>query len=254
MAYNIDIRWKSHTLLRESPAKRGPMSLTLQSRFCGSVYVIQCEGHIVLGDEVTSLEAALQRGAREFTRLVLTLSEVTRLDSIGLGLLVRHVIPLRKRGGDLRLAAPPPFVLHLLELTKVSGVLRTYPTEEDAILSFLSQQTPPTAGEKRGVRLLVFDPSADLCAFVRTVLTQHGFDVRTTCSLRDAKILLKVDAVDYILVGPGTHQLSSETVASELRAAAPRASALQLGTDFKSRDALEAGETLLQMLGVSGAS
>lgn len=230
------------------------MPLTLQSRFCGNVYVIRCEGRIVMGEEATALEAALDRGAREFSRFVLDLSDATRLDSMGLGLLVRHLTALRKRGGDLRLAAPPEFVTTLLDLTKVSSLLRTYPTEEEAILSFLKQHASQRSGEKRGVKLLVFDPSADLCAFVRTVLTQHGFDVRTTCSFRDAKILLKVDDVDYILVGPGTPQLSSESVASELHSMAPKASALQLAADFKSRDALEASQTLLQMLGVHPAS
>lgn len=229
------------------------MPLTLQSRFCGNVYVIRCEGRIVMGEEATSLEAALDRGAREFSRFVLDLSNTTRLDSMGLGLLVRHLTALRKRGGDLRLAAPPEFVTTLLNLTKVSSLLRTYPTEEEAILSFLKQHASQKPEEKRGVKLLVFDPSADLCAFVRTVLTQHGFDVRTTCSFRDAKILLKVDEVDYILVGPGTPQLSSESVTSELRAMAPKASALQLAADFKSRDAIEASQTLLQMLGVHPA-
>jgi anti-sigma B factor antagonist len=230
------------------------MPLTLQSRFCGNVYVIRCEGRIVMGEEATALEAALDRGAREFSRFVLDLSDATRLDSMGLGLLVRHLTALRKRGGDLRLAAPPEFVTTLLDLTKVSSLLRTYPTEEEAILSFLKQHASQRSEEKRGVKLLVFDPSADLCAFVRTVLTQHGFDVRTTCSFRDAKILLKVDDVDYILVGPGTPQLSSESVASELHSMAPKASALQLAADFKTRDALEASQTLLQMLGVHPAS
>ncbi|HEY5380659.1 MAG TPA: STAS domain-containing protein [Acidobacteriaceae bacterium] len=230
------------------------MPLALQSRFCGSVYVIQCAGRIVIGEEVIALEAALDHGAREFSRFVLDLSQVTRLDSMGLGLLVRHHTRLHKRGGDLRLAAPPDFVTTLLNLTKVSSVLHSYPTEEEAILSFLKQHAAQRSEEKRGIKLLMFDPSADLCAFVRTVLTQHGFDVRTTCSFRDAKILLKVDNVDYILVGPGTPQLSSESVASELRAMAPTASALQLAADFKSRDALEASHTLLQMLGVNSAS
>jgi anti-sigma B factor antagonist len=230
------------------------MPLDLKSRFCGSVYVIQCAGRIVGGPELASLEAALDLGEREFSRFVLDLSEVTRLDSMGLGLLVRHATRSSKRGGDIRLSAPPPFVVTLLNLTRLTGILQSYPTQDEAILSFLKQRSAQESQDKRGPRLLVFDPSADLCAFVRTVLTQHGFDVRTTCSFRDAKILLRVDEMDYVLVGPSTPQLSSETIASELQTFAPKASTLQLSADFKSRDALEATETLLQMLGVSLAS
>jgi anti-anti-sigma factor len=230
------------------------MSLTLTSRFCGNVYIIHCAGRIVAGKNEMTLEAALDHAEREFTRLVLNLSEVTRMDSIGLGLLVRHLSRLHKRGGAIRLAAPQPFVAHLLGITKLSTLLRCYPTEEEAILSFLGQHTPHNTEEKRGPRILVFDQSADLCMFVRTVLAQHGFDVRTSCSFRDAKILLRADEVDYVLVGPGTPQLSSEKVAKEMSALAPKATALQLSPDFKAHDAIDAAEALLQMFRVGGTS
>jgi hypothetical protein len=65
------------------------MALRLESRFCGNVYIIHCAGRIVLGDEVKALEAALDVGAREFLRIVLCVSEAERLDSVGIGLLVR---------------------------------------------------------------------------------------------------------------------------------------------------------------------
>jgi hypothetical protein len=192
-------------------------------------------------------------GAREFTRQVLDLSEVERLDSIGLGLLVRYAERLDKRGGGLRLATAPTFVVSLLNMTKLSTLLRCFPTEEEAILSFLKQDTGQEAQERRGPRVLVVDESADLCVFVRTVLLQHGYDVRSTCSFRDAKILLQVDTVDYILVGPGTLLLPSETILNSLKALAPKATALKLDADFRGRDANEASEALLQMFGGGGS-
>ncbi len=114
------------------------------------------------------------------------------MDSIGLGLLVRYMTKLRKRGGDLRLAAPPPFAVSLLDMTMLSSVIQTHPTEQDAILSFLNKPPEQKAQEKRGPRVLVVDSSADLCAFVRSVLLQHGFDVQSTGLVRDAKILLQM--------------------------------------------------------------
>jgi anti-anti-sigma factor len=228
------------------------MALALNSRFAGNVFILQCKGRIAMGDEVKTLQAALDRGAHEFTRLVLNMSEVDRLDSTGIGLLVRYAANLRKRGGDIRLAEPPPFVVTLLELANLSSYLHVYSTEEDAIVSFLKQHSHEKAGEKRGPRVLILDQSADLCAFVRTVLAQHGFDVKTTCSIRDAKILLKVDQVDYILVGAGTPQLSAESAVASLHALAPKAAAYQLGADFRCRDAHEATEELLRIFGPNG--
>ena len=81
------------------------MALHLKSRFVGNVYIIQCAGRIVLGDEAKILEAALDGASLEFVRLVLNLSEVERLDSIAMGLLVRFADRMNKSGGGLRLAA-----------------------------------------------------------------------------------------------------------------------------------------------------
>jgi anti-anti-sigma factor len=225
------------------------MLLSLKSRFVGNVYIIQCAGRLVLGEEAKTLEDALEHGAHEFSRFVLNLSELNRLDSIAMGLLVRYADRMSKRGGGIRLAAPPAFVETLLDMTKLSGVLPSYPTEEEAILSFLKQRSLEDAQARRGLRVLVVGESADLCLFVRSVLIRHGYDVKTSCSFRDAKILLQVDEVDYIVVGPGTPQLSAEAILSSLTALAPRASALRLDADFKLRDALAATDSLLQMFG-----
>jgi anti-anti-sigma factor len=229
------------------------MLLNLSSRFVGNVYLVQCKGRIVLGVEVKALEAALDEGAREFSRLVVELSEVSRLDSIGLGLLVRFAERMRRRGGDLRLAGAPKFLTDLLKLTMVSALLASYATEEEAIQSYLKER-PTGAAQKQqhGPRVLVVDESADLCVFVRTVLTQHGYDVRSTCSFRDAKTLLQVEGMEYLVVGPSTPRLSAETVMRSLTALAPRAKALQLDPEFKIRDVQEASAALLQLFGGGG--
>ncbi|MEO6807233.1 MAG: STAS domain-containing protein [Edaphobacter sp.] len=223
------------------------MLLRLSSRFVGNVYVIECVGRVVLGEEVKALEGALTAGEHEFVRIVLNMAEVNRLDSIAMGLLVRFAERLGKHGGGLRLGAPPPFVTHLLEMTKLSSLLPSYATEEEAIVSFLKQGAASETRVSGGPRVLVLDESADLCVFVRTILAGRGYDVRSTCSFRDAKILLGVDDVEYIVVGPSTPQLSAETVVESLTALSPNAKAVRLDAGFKLRDAREAANELLQM-------
>jgi anti-anti-sigma factor len=230
------------------------MLLNLKSRFVGNVYVIECVGRVVLGEEVKALEGALETAEREFTRVVLNLAEVNRLDSIAMGLLVRYAERLSKRGGGLRLAGAPTFVTHLLNMTKLSDFLRNYPTEEEAIVSFLKERSPQGAVGASGPKVLVLDESADLCVFVRTVLAGHGYDVRSTCSFRDAKILLKVDGVDYIVIGPSTPRLSAETMMTSLKALSPTAETMQLDVEFKLRDAREAADALMQMFRAGGAA
>jgi anti-anti-sigma factor len=206
----------------------------------------------VHGQEAATLDAALDHAERQFSRIVLNVSDVSRLDSMGLGLLVRHSTRVAKRGGGIHLAGSPPFVTNLLDLTRVSTMIPSFATEDEAIRSFQSPHSIERPAD-RGPRLLIFDPSADLCTFARTVLSQHGFSVRTTNSFADARLLLRVDRADYILVGPCNAQLPSEAAARDLAAIAPQASILQLSSDFKSHDALHASELLLQMFGINAS-
>lgn len=230
------------------------MPLTLTPRHSGSVYILDCAGEIVYGPEERALEAALEHAQHQFSRFVLNLSGVTRLDSMGLGLLVRHYTRIARRGGAIHLAGSPDFVTNLLDLTRLSTTIPNFDTEDEAILSFQNRAAATTSDARRGPRLLVFDPSPDLCIFARSILSRHGFDVRTTCAFGDAKLLLRADQVDFVLVGPGTAQLPPEVAARDLSAAAPRASILQLGTDFMSHDATKATEILLEVCGLSGTS
>lgn len=230
------------------------MPLTLKSRFVGNVYVIRCAGRIVLGPEVKALEDALNTAEHEFSRFVLSLAGIDRLDSIGLGLIVRFAERLRRRGGDIRLAAAPPFLTTLLELTRLSNSLQSFATEDEAILSFLRQPPADAAQQNRGPSVLLVDESADLCVFVRSVLRQYGFDVQSSCLVRDARVLLQVNQVDYILVGPGTLQCPAETVLRSLTALAPKAVPLQLEEDFKIRDAQQATTALLHLFNLQSTA
>jgi anti-anti-sigma factor len=223
------------------------MNLQIESRFCGHVAILQCTGRIVLGDELNHLEAAFQNTILEFQRIVLNLADVTRIDSSGLGLLCRYAANLRKRGGDIRLAAPRPFVHELLEITLLDAVLQTSPSEEEAVHSFLSRPAGHTAAPQGGHRVLVVDRSPDLGAFVRAVLTQYGYEVKSASLVSDARVLLTVEPVDYILVGPGSPQMPSASVLAALKNLAPQARALELTRDFRTFDAKQAAELLLEM-------
>jgi anti-sigma B factor antagonist len=120
------------------------MPLKLETRVCGDVCIIQCEGRIVLGKEATALESVFTSAARECSSAVLNLRDVDRIDSIGIGLLVRVMTGYRKRGGGLCLASAPSHVLTLLRNARLSEILPAYPSEEEAVsaLAALPQQKP----------------------------------------------------------------------------------------------------------------
>jgi anti-anti-sigma factor len=81
--------------------------------------------------------AAIGRDARSLlgadgTRLVVDLANVKFLGSGALGELVKMGKRLREAGGGLALARPRPRIAKLLILVGLDGVLRSFPTVEEA--------------------------------------------------------------------------------------------------------------------------
>ena len=225
------------------------MSLSLDSRHCGRVFVIKCVGRIVTGEEITVLEACINRGLLESTRIVVHVNDVSRVDSTGMGLLVRFLSHTRNRGGDLRLAAVPSFLDNLLRITKLTTIFRIYDSEEEAIVSFLKERALTNPGAVSSGPLVLFvDQSPDLCAFVRTLLQHHGYEVLSTCRMHDAKTLLSAAKVDYIVLGPDNSSLPADSAATSLKSLAPKASIVLLQNDFKHDDAEQAGLELLRLM------
>jgi len=225
------------------------MSLGTDSRFVGTVYVVRCSGSIVSGQESSLLDSALQRGLREFIQVVLNLSDVTRVDSAGMGLLVRFLWHSRNRRGDLRLAAPSQFVANLLSMTRLSEVFRIYPDEDAAIISFLKEGGGFISdSDNTGPRVLFLDPSPDTCAFVRALLSRHGYRVLSTGLMGDAKILLSASTVDIIVLGPECGANATPASTAMLHKLAPTAKTVVLDPDFKQRSADEASVALLRRI------
>jgi anti-anti-sigma factor len=220
------------------------MPLTLESRFFESVYIVHCAGEIVFGREEKTLEDCLEMARREFDQIVIDLGRVSRLDSFGLGLLMRNVVSLRKKGGDLRISAPSPFVSELLKLTRLDTFLHATATEEEAIASFLAQ-IPNKRHEDAGRTVLLIDRSPEMGAFIRAVLSQHGYQVRNVSLISDAKMLLRFQRTDYVLFGPGTPESTVHNGRAALQSLDPRVVTLALAPDFSSYDAQQATDALL---------
>jgi hypothetical protein len=69
--------------------------------------------------------------------------------------------------------------------------------------------------------------------------------------LQDAKIVLRSNPVEIVLIGPGSAHLSPDTMAQSLGSIAPQASILRLPPEFKTQNAQEATSILLEIFGVS---
>src|ERR1700733_12637934 len=102
------------------------MQLSLQSQTVGDVVVIGCHGRIVSGDESRALQAEIDKLTALTKNVVLQLSDVTYVDSGGLGALVRILGVLRAARGDLKVCQLSPFVEQVLQATNLLKVFQPF--------------------------------------------------------------------------------------------------------------------------------
>jgi anti-sigma B factor antagonist len=101
------------------------------------VMVLELSGPLQMGVECKQLELAFDQLIREnHTRVIVDLSQVTKLDSGGLGKLVNCFSRLKTAGGALRLAGVTGMIDGVLKLTHADRFLRSYPTTLEAAESF----------------------------------------------------------------------------------------------------------------------
>jgi anti-sigma B factor antagonist len=84
----------------------------------------------------TGIEEA---GAVGADTVIVDLSETSFIDSAALGVLVQETKRLEGRGHSLVLVTSDPRTLRVVELSGLTGVLRTYATLQDAISGLVSE-------------------------------------------------------------------------------------------------------------------
>jgi anti-sigma B factor antagonist len=116
------------------------VALSLQTRICDDVTVIDVAGRLTLGESATSLRETLKQiTAGGVLKILLNLRDLSFIDSSGLGELASGHANLRQKGGAVKLAAPPKRVLELLQITGLVRVIEVYETEADAFHNWTSR-------------------------------------------------------------------------------------------------------------------
>jgi anti-sigma B factor antagonist len=224
------------------------MPLRLDSRPVGDVMVVQCNGRIVAGAEVQSLQFLVEKSWPRHHEIVLQLERVEFLDSGGLGALVRLVSTARANGWDLKLCALPAPVRKTLELTNLLSLFKTYDSEAEAIVAaYLGSRSKDQGGEKQPSILCVYD-SADVRALLGEILCRAGYQAVTTGNVNDAKILLKATKAHIIVLGASLHHVYGASTKKALEDIHPEAKIIELDENFGAQDPGEAAGKLLEMI------
>lgn len=114
------------------------MSARLNTRQIDDVTVIDVEGKITLGDGSSQLRDALRELVQQgHKKILLNLSDVTYIDSSGVGELVAGYTSVANGGGTLKLLGLTRRVKDLLQITKLYTVFDVHEDEPHAVKSFV---------------------------------------------------------------------------------------------------------------------
>ena len=113
------------------------MSVKIDTRKVGDVTVVDVSGRITLGEGSSALRDVLRDlTAQGNKKILLNLSEVSYIDSSGLGELVSGFTSVSNGGGTLKLLGLTKRVKDLLQITKLYTVFDVHEEEAHAIRSF----------------------------------------------------------------------------------------------------------------------
>ncbi len=102
-----------------------------------NVTVLALNGNIVGASEsgilIDTLHELLEKGQ---TRVVIDLTQVSWMNSSGLGTLISGLNTMRQAGGNLKLCGMSPKIKNLLTITKLVTVFESFPAEADAVKSY----------------------------------------------------------------------------------------------------------------------
>ena len=122
------------------------MPLKYDIRKIGEVTILDLHGRLSLGEEVAfgpGSGIVLGETIRDLTKkgqkkILLDLTELTYVDSSGVGQLVGALMTARNQGGNVKLLGPTKQVRELLKIVKLDTVFDIHEHETAAIRSFSS--------------------------------------------------------------------------------------------------------------------
>ena len=114
------------------------MSLHIKTRQSGDVTIVDAAGRIQLGESNSLRDILRDLVAKNQTKILLNLGEVSYIDSSGIGELVAGFTTVTGRGGQLKLLNLTKRVTDLLQITKLYTVFDVHDDEAKAVRSFAS--------------------------------------------------------------------------------------------------------------------
>jgi anti-sigma B factor antagonist len=116
------------------------MSVTVKIEEVDGISIVELEGRIILGEESGALRETVKNlmvaGKKN---VVLDMSNVTYIDSAGLGTLVAAHVSAKNQGASIRLCALGNKFREVLQITRLLTIFDVYDTRAAAVESFVQK-------------------------------------------------------------------------------------------------------------------
>jgi anti-sigma B factor antagonist len=107
--------------------------LKLDLSFVHGITVLRCQGRISYREEAAQFSRKVAELLPHTRQLIVDLGRVEVIDSAGLGELVLILLWSQASGCAIKIAAPRPNVLEMLQLTNLVSVLEIHSTLDEAL-------------------------------------------------------------------------------------------------------------------------
>lgn len=111
--------------------------MKVSARQRDGVTILDLKGKFTIGSGDVAIREAIQQSVAEGKiKILLNASEITTIDSSGIGELVAGFTTVTNRGGQLKLYKLPPKLEDILQVTQLITVFEVFEDEEEAVKSF----------------------------------------------------------------------------------------------------------------------
>ena len=116
------------------------MGLQISIRTSGDVTILDLRGRSTIDGESELLDNRLRKLiANGVRRMLLNLTDLTQVDSSGVGVIIDTYVSLKDQGGDLKLLCPRGRVREVLRVLRLLEIIPYFENETKALVSFRPQ-------------------------------------------------------------------------------------------------------------------
>jgi anti-sigma B factor antagonist len=122
--------------------------ITIGIHYAGTIASLDMKGKFIKGQGGFQLQMLVDKVlSAGSSKIMVNLTEVPIIDSMGIGEIVRAYNKVREAGGTFKLVGVTDRVYGALKITQLLDLIESYPTEEEAIASFGKDKK--TRGKKK---------------------------------------------------------------------------------------------------------